>query len=76
MIERHCRLDYRRIQATLSAKSAPFLTSYPLALVFRALQDDSAERLLAVMATFAAKCVVLPPPIAADEHAPFDTRLF
>jgi len=75
-IERHSRPEYCRAQAAIHAKIAPKLYSFPLALVLRALADDSAESLLALMAAFKAKRVVLPTPVAAYEYAPFMPCLF
>ena len=59
------RPAYRRAQAALSAKNAPFQYSFSLALVFRALADDNAERLFTLAAAFPAKPVILPPPVLA-----------
>ena len=76
VIERPCRPAYRRVQAVFSAKNAPFLYSFPLALVFPALTDDGTVRLFTGMDAFTAKAVVLPPPVAAYIITPFLTRLF
>jgi len=75
-IQRHYRPSRRRIRAAFSAKNAPFLYGFSLALVYRAIDNDNAERLFALAAALPAKGVILPSPIIANKQAPFLTRLF
>jgi len=76
VIETPYRPAYRRAQAAFFTKNAPFLYSFSLALIFRALADNHAERLFTLAAALPAKPVILPPSVIANKQAPFKTRLF
>ena len=58
---------FRPVQAIYTAKNAPHLYIFSLALISWAVEDYNPETLFAITATFPAKGIVLPPFIVPYE---------